>query len=357
MNAQKVSILLPSFNQRQFLKPRIDSLLNQTFTDWDAIVLDSHSTDGTWEFFESVAARDPRFHLHQIPREGLYAALNRGFELAAGEFIHIATADDSMVPEFLAEMLDAFARFPEAGIAACDVRFVNRAGNDLSLEDLLPYLKNRAARNLLRLDRVRAAFPDEPPHQTNYRPAPHDCLLHFDGRSVYFSLNQLLIRTNAARAAGPFQTNIGSVADFDWLLRLTSTNGTVHVPKKLASWRFHGDQLSLKRDESRATARRAAAERTLREIGYPDLLSENDRSALLLPLKANSTWSRILGWLESFFRLSSMVVARPFATLRALVRTKFRFGTRRHTLLPMVFLGARRLKPETLTTESGNQIL
>ncbi|HME89199.1 MAG TPA: glycosyltransferase family A protein [Chthoniobacterales bacterium] len=97
----KVSILLPSLNGREFLEPRIDSFVNQTFTNWEAIVFDSHSSDGTWEFFKSIAERDSRFRLHQIPRDGLYVALNRGLELATGEFLHVATCDDTMAPESL----------------------------------------------------------------------------------------------------------------------------------------------------------------------------------------------------------------------------------------------------------------
>src|SRR5438477_13187435 len=96
----KVSVLLPSLNAREFLEPRIDSLLKQTFTDWEGIVLDSQSTDGSWEFFKSIARNDSRIRLHQIPREGLYAALNRGIDLTRGEFLHIATCDDAMSPEF-----------------------------------------------------------------------------------------------------------------------------------------------------------------------------------------------------------------------------------------------------------------
>src|SRR6266567_8458020 len=76
--ALRVTILLACLNARQFLEPRIDPLLAQTFRDWEAIVLDSHSTDGSWEFFRSVASNDWRFRLYQIPREGVYAALNRG---------------------------------------------------------------------------------------------------------------------------------------------------------------------------------------------------------------------------------------------------------------------------------------
>ena len=339
----KVSILLPSFNARECLEARVSSLLNQTFSDWEAIVLDSYSTDGTWEYFQSVAEKDSRFRLNQIPREGLYAALNRGLELVTCEFLHIATCDDTMSPEFLTEMLEAFSRCPEAGIAACDVRLINRKGDELSDGDLRGRLGKRAAKNLLSLDVVRTAFANEPQRNLNYRPVPHDCLLHFDGRSVYLSLNQLVIRTDAVRAAGPFDTNIGSVADFDWLLRLTNSTGTVHVPKKLAMWRFHGNQLSLQPDNSRATARQAAAERILREVcgKHPGLLSTNDRAALLLPLTiSGSNASRFFGWLEAAGRLIRMFVERPSLTLQALRRIKFRFGTRRHSLLPMIFLGA-----------------
>jgi len=351
----KVSILLPSFNAREFLEPRVDSLLKQTLSDWEAIVLDSGSTDGTWEYFQSAAAKDSRFRLNQIPREGLYAALNRGVELATGEFVHIATCDDSMSPNFLAEMLNAFSRFPDAGIATCDVRLINRDGNDLSREDLSSHLSSRAAKNLLGLDQVRTAFGDQHLQQVNYRPVPHDSLLHFDGRSVYFSLNQLLVRTDVARATGPFQTNIGSVADFDWLLRLTSTVGTVHLPKKFAHWRFHGNQLSLKRDESRETARLAAAERTLQKIEARFPLSSIERMALLLPLKiarSHSALTRVSGWLQSFLLLGRLLVQCPVATLRALVRTKFRFGMRRHTLLPIIFLRLG-LEPKNVGRLSG----
>ena len=354
MNA-KVSILLPSLNQRKFLDERVQSLLKQTFTAWETIVLDSGSTDGSWEFFQSVAQTDPRFQLHQVPRNGLYAALNRGLELATGEFIHIATADDSMSPGFLSEMLGALSKCPHAGIAACDVLLIDRTSNPLSERELTRSMSSRSARNLLSLDVVRTAFPGKAPSEINFRPTPHDCLLHFDGRSVYLSLNQLVVRTNLARAAAPFDTTIGSVADFKWLLRLTSSTGTVHVPKKLAMWRYHGEQLSMQPDPSRAASRRSAAESALQDITKRNLLplTSNDRAALLLPFQAEESRSivgRFLVWLKSLFRLKLMFLQRPVATLRALRRVGFRFGTRRHTLVPMIF-GANKLAPKIVEQE------
>src|SRR5207248_6233858 len=180
------------------------------------------------------------------------------------------------------------SRVPEAGIAVSDVQLIDRNGDALSEETLTAGgLSKRSAQNVLNLDRVRGAFSNQPQSRVNFRPVPHDCLLHFDGRSVYLSLNQLVVRMSAARAAGRFETATGSVADFSWLLQLTSSTGSIHVPKKLAMWRYHGNQLSLRPDLSRAGSQRAAAERAMRRISdaNPILLSRNDRAALLLPLK------------------------------------------------------------------------
>src|SRR6266705_5424751 len=237
-------------------------------------------------------------------------------------------------------------RCPEAAIAACDVLFIDRDGRNLSPanSELARLLSRRAIRELLELDTVRTAFLGEKQNQINYRPVPHDCLLHFSGRSVYFSLNQLLLRTASAEAAGPFETTICSIADFDWLLRLTSITGTIHVPKKLAMWRYHGDQLSLIRDDSRLGSMKMIAEHTMREIRqrHPGLLTRNDCRALLLPFKtllARNAVGRLYCWFETVFHLFWMFFQRPAATWRGLRRAKFRFGTRRYCLLPMIFEG------------------
>src|SRR4029077_11373226 len=117
MGRPLVSILLPSLNACQFLDERIESLLTQSYSNWVAIVLDSNSTDGSWEFFKAIAETDSRFRLYQVPRDGLYAALNRGLELVTGEFLYIAPCDDTMAPEFFAQMIAALGRRPDAGVA------------------------------------------------------------------------------------------------------------------------------------------------------------------------------------------------------------------------------------------------
>jgi len=338
MSARRVSILLPCFNARVFLEERMDSILVQTFSDWEAIVLDSYSTDGSWEFFKSIASNDSRFRLHQVPREELYAALNRGIKLATGEFLHIATCDDAMLPDFLATLLEAFTICPEAGIAACDALLINRDGGQLTIEDMADYLPEESINDVLALDVVRS-YPVR--HDLNYRPPPHDCLLHFSAKSVYFSLTQLLIRTTLARAVEPFDTTVGSIADLGWLVRLTNLAGTVHVPRKLTIWRFHGDQLSVHRDDTRLISIKTMCERILPEIcqHHPGLLTSNDCAALLLPCKSFLATGAIKHFwvrLEGAVRVLLMLFERPAATLRALGRAHFRVGNPRQSLLPMI---------------------
>jgi len=352
----RVSILLPSLNARRFLEPRVDSLLRQTLADWEAIVLDSQSSDGTWEYFQSIAQGDSRFRLNQVPRNGVYAALNRGLALAAGEFVHVATCDDTMAPEFMAEMIEALDRCPKAGVAVCDCLFINRDGDELQPKDMIAQLAPRQIRNLLTSGTVRTSLPSIKPRHINYRPPPHDCLLHFNGRSVYFSLTQLLVRTASAKAAGVFETDLSSAADFRWLVRLTSLSGSVHLPKRLATWRFHGDQVSLRRDKTRLNDMAKMCESILLEIRqrYPGLLTESDCKLLLLPYKilsAPSVIQRVGYWLKGFAYLWAACVRHPLMTLHILFRSVFRTRIVRNFLIAST-LQRKGLAPRNLDTVS-----
>lgn len=355
MSAPKVSLLLPCLNARPYLEPRIDSLKAQVYSNWEAIVLDSGSSDGSWEFFKSIASADPRFRLYQVPREGVYAALNRGMQLATGELLYFATCDDTMSAEFLARMVEALDQCPDAGIAVCDVMLINRNGNELSAQDLAGQLSRPAIKSLLGHGNVGSAFPGaEPQQEINYRPAPHDCLMHFIGRSVYFSLTQLVVRTSLAKAVGPFETTVGSVADFGWLLRLTNLTGTVHLPQKLAMWRFHGDQLSIRRDRTRRFSMRMLCERALAEIyeRHQDRLAREDCAMLLLICRSRLE-STVIGRLryrcQVVIRLFRMFLEEPASTFRAIRRAHFQFGSPGWSLLRAI-LQRRMLAPQKLDT-------
>lgn len=352
-----VSILLPSLNAREFLEERLKSLLAQTYSNWEAIVLDSGSSDGTWELFQDVAAKDRRFRLFQVPREGLYGALNRGMEMAGGEFLHIATCDDTMDPQFLAALINAFAICPKAGVAASDVMLINGRGEALSREDMIEYLPPESIADILALE-VARSFPTQ--HTINYRKPPHDAILHLSAKSVYLSLTQLLIRTAKARETGPFDTSVGSIADLGWVARLTSLTGTIHLPSKLARWRFHGSQLSIQNDPQRALRLEKLLDRAAKEIfrRHRSLLSRNDRAVLMLPCKryvAISAEAIQQCEREMFWRTVLMVAQRPIRTIRAIRSTGFRPSELRRTLIPM-FMKRLKLVPQAVDDTAADSM-
>jgi glycosyltransferase involved in cell wall biosynthesis len=104
-----VSICLPTLNARRFLEPRMQTILAQTLADWELIVCDSFSSDGTWEYFQQFK-QDPRVRLYQVPKEGLYAGWNECLRRCRGEYVYIATADDTCKPELLEKMVAALGK-------------------------------------------------------------------------------------------------------------------------------------------------------------------------------------------------------------------------------------------------------
>jgi len=104
-------VLLPVRNGIEYLAEAMDSILQQTFTDWRLLVLDHGSTDGSLELAQIYADCDPRVRVHSLPgADGLSGLLNAGLDLCDCRYVLRQDADDVSLPErmaVLAEMLDA----------------------------------------------------------------------------------------------------------------------------------------------------------------------------------------------------------------------------------------------------------
>jgi glycosyltransferase involved in cell wall biosynthesis len=224
----KVSILLPNLNNRPYLEERIRTIMSQTFRDWELIIVDNYSDDGAWEFFKEWAKKDSRINISQAPRKGMYANWNNCIRLAKGEYIYIATSDDTMIPHFLERMVDALDEHPECDLAHCKLRIIDE-DNNISNQKLWDnFFTVRYFGDLI--------------NQTHIRKAPHDGVLHFSGITVYTSITQLLIRGSLFARIGLFLENYGSMADYEWVMRATLVADTVHIPEYLATWRLHSVQ-------------------------------------------------------------------------------------------------------------------
>jgi glycosyltransferase involved in cell wall biosynthesis len=98
------SIIIPTFNRCHLIGETLDSILNQTYTNWECIVVDDGSTDNTKSLLKSYVNNDSRFHFLLRPNnrsKGANSCRNYGFEHCKGEFIQWFDSDDIMLPEFL----------------------------------------------------------------------------------------------------------------------------------------------------------------------------------------------------------------------------------------------------------------
>jgi glycosyltransferase involved in cell wall biosynthesis len=115
-----VSVLIPTYQRRRFVARAVRSVLAQTFQDFELIVVDDGSTDGTEEALRGL---DPRLRYKWQPNGGAAAARNAGIRLARGEIIAFLDSDDRWLRNHLAVVTGMLARYPEAVLACTCPRF------------------------------------------------------------------------------------------------------------------------------------------------------------------------------------------------------------------------------------------
>ena len=99
MDNPLVSIIIPTYNRAHLIGETLDSVLAQTYTNWECIIVDDGSTDNTDEVVDNYIKRDARFQFHHRPPDRLAggnAARNYGFEMSKGEYVNWFDDDDIM---------------------------------------------------------------------------------------------------------------------------------------------------------------------------------------------------------------------------------------------------------------------
>lgn len=123
MTHPKVSVIIPTRNYGRFVSEAISSVRRQTLPDWEAIVVDDHSTDDTRERVEEIAAVDRRIvYVPNRRRVGPSGARNTGLEIAAGKYVQFLDADDVLEDDKLRVHAEFLDRFADVGIVYGDAR-------------------------------------------------------------------------------------------------------------------------------------------------------------------------------------------------------------------------------------------
>jgi glycosyltransferase involved in cell wall biosynthesis len=225
-----ISVILPTYNSIEFIEERVLTIINQTIEDWECLVIDGESIDGTWEYLNRIALTDARFKMFQFPPKGVYNAWNIGVRKSEGEYIYFATSDDTMKLNCLEEFLKAFELAPTCNIAHSCLNIIDENSEPIE--------------NLNWRSFPAQQYFGELTEKYHIRRAPLSGILYATHQTIIHSFTQVLIKKNVFDTCGLFLENQGSTADLEWGMRIGLTESIIHVPLELATWRVHENQLT-----------------------------------------------------------------------------------------------------------------
>ncbi len=321
-----VSIVLPTRNSRRFLGERVRTILDQTLTDWELIVVDSFSADGTWEYLNEMSRDDVRWHLHQVP-PGLYESWNFGLEKACGKYVYIATSDDLMRADCLEKMTAVLERHPECGICSSRLRVVDA--------------KSEAVPDLAELY-MNAAYWGEWLEIPHIRLAPHDGVMHLLGGTVYTSVTQILVRRELFDEVGLFPVEFGRMGDYAWGMTASLLHSTYYLPEELSSWRRHPAQVTPGHEMGQEYSRAFAMMLDMADYAIAGAIAQVSGLRRELPRRPQrilrlrwliESWSEKHSWYGRLHATARALIAHP----RLVVGLVVAKGLQKVRLLPASF--------------------
>jgi hypothetical protein len=288
----EVSVIIPCYNHALYLPFAIESVLAQSFTEWEAILVDDGSTDDT----RAVAAgfTDPRIRYVYQENRGLPTARNTGIHAAQGRYLAFLDADDEWEPTFLWVCQDALAAMDTSVAVVTLTRYIDEDGA------VLP----RSGGAVLQSDQFR------------------DRLLE----GGFFPVHAVLVRADAVRQVGLFDETLTSLEDWDLWLRITSSGGLMAcIPQPLARYRqtpgsmssnvcrMHANRMAVLAKHFGAPAadpatwaheKRQAYACAYRSASLAHLQQHDPDAAWRWLGEAARTWPPILARLDTFYELA-----------------------------------------------------
>ncbi len=232
-----VSVVMSVYNGETFLAEAIDSILAQTLTDFEFLIVDDGSQDNSAEIIRSYQQRDSRIRFFQLERNmGIADARNRAIAEAAGEYITIMDCDDISLPERLEKQVAFLRANPEIGVVGARGRAVSE---DLST----PLFELKV-------------------------PEKH-CLIVFATLvGVSFIFTTIMVRAALIKAVGGYQPGrrAGEERDLCWRLLWHRQIGLANIPEFLYIYRRHESSLSHNRNEVLESQRRETLAGILQQL-------------------------------------------------------------------------------------------
>lgn len=241
MSTPRVTVLMPVYNGEKYLNEAMDSILSQTFADFEFLILNDGSTDNSVATIQSYG--DPRIRLvHNVANLGLIATLNRGIEMARGEYVARMDCDDISLPGRLAKQVAFMDRHQDMGV--CGTWYVC-FGAETPHISRLPAAADEI--------RISLLFNSMIAH-------PTACI-----RRSFFVSNNLL-----------YDHDYQHAEDYDLWSRALEHCNLANIPEVLLSYRIHAAQVTQKHTAIMQNSANRVRSRLLKKLGIIPLAEELD---------------------------------------------------------------------------------
>ena len=220
---ESVTVLMPVYNGAAYLEPAIESIRRQTHSDFEFLIVDDGSTDGSSQILQGFSAQDSRIHVIHGMHEGGAASRNRGLALARGTVIVCMDADDVAMPERIKRQLAYLAEHPNVAAVGSALRLINRDGDPIAPPTKYP----------LGSEEIREGL--------------------FSGYSM-LAHPTVAMRREAVIAVGGYRRAFDPAEDYDLWLRLSERYALANLPDVLVDYRWHGNNTTARRRREQALA-------------------------------------------------------------------------------------------------------
>jgi glycosyltransferase involved in cell wall biosynthesis len=210
-----ISVVISVYNGAHFLEEALISIENQTFTDFEIIVIDDGSTDETASILSRRAKLDSRYRILSQPNMGQVPSLNRGVQSARASLIARMDADDIAEPERLAQQVRHLNENPSVALLGTAIRLINADGNILKL---ITYPSN--SESISTALQIGNAFAHP----------------------------SVIIKKEAILRVGCYREAFKPAEDYDLWLRINEIYEVANLTTALLRYRLHGDNLSVRQE-------------------------------------------------------------------------------------------------------------
>lgn len=214
MNEPVVSVLLPVHNAEKYVAQAIDSILTQTFTDFELIIINDGSIDASLKILTTYAAKDDRIRLIDRENRGLIQTLNEMLQLARGDFLARMDADDISSPDRFANQVEFLRQHSDVVCVGGAYEIIDPEGRVVS-RVTMPEENAEIQRRILAGSTI----------------INHPCAM---------------IRRDALLKIGGYDPTMVTVEDLDMLLRLGEIGRLANLREVVLQYRFHPNSVSAK---------------------------------------------------------------------------------------------------------------